>query len=516
MKLINVLFIIVIIFLFPIKKINSQNINNTLGESGIFKIKDASTDYFTLTQSTGQVNILKGLRLEISENDSTIGVLYKGTNRFIHDYKPTTAEGNNIFIGINSGNFTMSASTSLFASQNSALGFNSLNSITTGYRNTAIGAFSLFSLTSTYGNTAIGFESLYSNSTAAGNTAIGYKTLYSSTTGESNTSIGSESMYNNTIGYSNVAIGMRSLYTNSTGGNNTAIGSSALRFSTSHGNTGVGSSALYTNTTGAGNSAFGQQSLYFNTTGNSNTAIGSYSLNENTTGNSNSALGYNSLASNTTGRFNTATGRSALSFNTTGYYNTAIGYSAGSDITTGLNNIAIGYDAQVPDGTSSNQIRIGNTSISYAGIQIAWTITSDRKWKENIETTSLGLDFISKLNPVSYTRNNDDKLRTEFGLIAQDVEETLNEFNINNTGMLTIDDNGNYELRYNDLLSPMIKAIQELKTEKDIEIARLKMENDDLKNKLEKFEEIQNLLIKEFANLKSNINENLKVSIGEK
>jgi hypothetical protein len=38
-----------------------------------------------------------------------------------------------------------------------------------------------------------------------------------------------------------------------------------------------------------------------------------------------------------------------------------------------------------------------------------------------------------------------------------------------------------YELRYNDLIAPMIKAIQELKEksdEKDIEIAKLKEEKD--------------------------------------
>lgn len=35
--------------------------------------------------------------------------------------------------------------------------------------------------------------------------------------------------------------------------------------------------------------------------------------------------------------------------------------------------------------------------------------------------------------------------------------------------MLTIDGEGRYELRYNDLIAPMIKAIQELKTEIDDE-----------------------------------------------
>lgn len=49
--------------------------------------------------------------------------------------------------------------------------------------------------------------------------------------------------------------------------------------------------------------------------------------------------------------------------------------------------------------------------------------------------------------------------------------------------MLTIDDNGRYELRYNDLLAPMIKAIQELKSE-----------NEQLKNQIEEVLEIREQL----------------------
>ena len=105
----------------------SQSITNTLGSSGIFTIKDASTNYLTLSQSTGQVNILKTLRLE-NTTSSTTGVIFKGVDRFLHNYGT-----NNTFIGINSGNFTMTGY------QNTVMGYNSLNSNTTGYQNTALG-----------------------------------------------------------------------------------------------------------------------------------------------------------------------------------------------------------------------------------------------------------------------------------------------------------------------------------------------------------------------------------------
>lgn len=369
----------------------SQHINNTLGASGSFKIKDASTDFFTLHQSSGII-----LLPEAAEG-SDRGTIYKGNFRFLHTFRANNTYGHNLFLGLNSGNNTLGGDIDSDGSYNTGVGSTTLTNITSGASNSAFGV-----------------------------------------------------------------------------------------------------AALFNNTTGIRNDAFGSQSLHENTTGEFNSGFGTTALFYNN-GSSNSAFGYRSLFENSSGNFNVAVGR-----------------EAGNNITTGSNNIVIGYNTVVPTGTSNNQIRIGNSSITYAGVQVPWTTTSDRKWKENIETTSLGLDFISKLNPVSYIRNNDEKQRTEFGLIAQEVEEILNDFNIKNSGMLIIDDNGNYELRYNDILSPMIKAIQELKTEKDNEIAKLKMENDDLRVKLEKLEEIQNLLIKEFANLKSNINENLKVSIGEK
>ncbi len=291
-------------------------------------------------------------------------------------------------------------------------------------------------------------------------------------------------------------------------------------------NTAVGHNTLTSNTTGYNNSAFGYQSLFNNTTGSFNSAFGNGSLLNNTIGSSNSALGVWSLYSNTTGLSNSAFGRLSLYSNTTGNYNTALGYLAGYNITTGSNNITIGYDAQVPLATTDNQIRLGNTAITYAGIQVAWTVTSDRRWKNNIKPIPLGLDFISRINPVSYSRNNDESNKTEFGIIAQELEAVLDDFKIKNLGLLTIDDNGYYSLRYNDLIAPMIKAIQELKAAKDEEIAKLRKENDDLKSnselqiaelksenklikeKLNSLEKIQERLFETLANLKLQSSQN--------
>lgn len=309
----------------------AQDINGKLGTNGQFIIRDTNNTFLSLSQSTGNLSLNRSLILPVMHEGSQVGAIFRGVDRFIHNYRGAGTYGENTFLGIKSGNFTLS-------------GF--------------------------------GFE------------------------------------------------------------------------------------------------------------GSWNTATGCSTLTNLTTGGQNCAYGYSSLFSNSVGQGNSAFGTHALSTATTGNYNTAIGSYSGTGLSTGSNNIAIGYFAQLPSGTGSNQVRIGNSNITYAGIQVAWTITSDRKWKENILPSKLGLSFVSKLKPVSYERKNDDSHKTEFGLIAQDVEEVLKEEGVENSGMLTVDAEGRYELRYNDLLAPMIKAIQELKAEND----ELKKQNDELNRRLEKLE----------------------------
>lgn len=276
-----------------------------------------------------------------------------------------------------------------------------------------------------------------------------------------NVSFGLSSNPANT-GNGNTAIGVKTLSLNTIGNYNTAVGSFALKSNTQGlGNVGIGLSALTLNTTGIYNTASGYLALGFNTTGNFNTANGGNALYGNNTGISNTAIGAEALFTNTTGSNNTACGRNALTTSTTGSSNTAIGFEALKLVTTGSNNIGIGNNAQVPNVAGSNQVRIGNASIIYAGIQVGWSVTSDSRLKSDIKKSDLGLDFIMKLNPVSYTRLTDDSKKTEYGFIAQELEESLNNSNAKSTGIITKDDNGMYSVRYNDLIAPITKAIQE-------------------------------------------------------
>jgi hypothetical protein len=404
----------------------AQGITNTLGPGGNFVIKDVTTSYFILRQTDGTIILPSMIPGSLS------GSIFKGENRFLHTYRGSGTNGFNIFLGINSGNFTMGGSA----------GESSFNN--------GVGAYALSSLTTGSWNSAFGNESLRSNTTGYENSAFGNMSLASNTSGYRNSAFGYYSLLQNVIGIQNSAFGYYS---------------------------------LYANTSGSHNSAFGYESLRSINEGYENSAFGARSLGNSGTGGENSAFGYLSLYSNAGNR------------------NSAFGNRSLGNVTSGSNNIGIGYNSQVPSGTSNNQVRIGDTDITYAGIQVAWTITSDSRYKENIVSSSLGLNFLSKLKPVSYTRKNDEKVRTEFGLIAQEVEEVLKQEGIENSGMLTITDNGMYELRYNDLIAPIIKAIQELsikneklEIEKGEEIAKLKEKNLFLTSEIESLKSLKEQL----------------------
>src|SRR3990167_1902439 len=97
------------------------------------------------------------------------------------NYKSPTNSGNNVFIGENSGNLTLGSVISHRASDNLAIGDNSLRSITEGCWNISIGANSLKELTTGFGNTAIGLSAMQQTTTGYFNTAIGKSSMSNNT-----------------------------------------------------------------------------------------------------------------------------------------------------------------------------------------------------------------------------------------------------------------------------------------------------------------------------------------------
>ena len=112
---------------------------------------------------------------------------------------------------------------------------------------------------------------------------------------------------------------------------------------------------------------------------------------------------------------------------------------------------------------ASNKVRIGDTSVTVIEGQVGLTITSDARLKEDITVVDVGLALVNDLNPVSYHRINSSNDDIEIGLLAQEVEEVLAAHGLSNSGMVHQASEDAYRsVRYNDLLAPMIRAIQEL------------------------------------------------------
>jgi hypothetical protein len=458
----------------------SQNITNTLGTSGMFTLKDNTTTYLSLSQSTGNLSLNRGLVLS-NTTSSTVGVVYKGADRFMHNYGI-----DNTFLGIFSGNFSMTGSS------NTVMGVSAFSSNTSGSLNTAIGRSSLnINLSGNY-NTASGSYTLYNNQTGWNNTAIGMNSLYYNNA-HSNTAIGSNSMYTNNTGTENTAIGMQSSYWNDWGSYNTAIGFKSLFWNNGNFNTAIGRNSLYSNSSGIENTAIGNNSLYTNTTNSGNTAVG-----------------YNSLFAST-GWQNTAVGHHSLQLNSTGNYNTALGYNAGSIVTTGYNLTLIGIDANPTTGTAIDQITLGNGFVSSLRCNVQ-TITSlsDARDKKNISELSLGLDFITKLKPRQfnwdkrewYDDNVSDgskmKEMPTAGFIAQELDSAQTTAGADWLNLVLKDNPDKWEATYGNLLPVMVKAIQELNTKCE----GLEKENEQLKIVNEKLAKLEQL-VKELLSVKN-------------
>ena len=235
--------------------------------------------------------------------------------------------------------------------------------------------------------------------------------------------------------------------------------------------------------------------------------IGANSLNSVTSGDYNVGIGQESLENLTSGHRNTALGAQSLRY-VTGGQNTGLGAYAGDVITTGSNNVIMGYNADPSGSGADNQIVIGKgatglgdnyavignadvtrvyaaqdgAAVLYANATIQ---SSDLRFKSFIQPVNLGLQFINKLNPVSYLKisksqykgeEENNETRYEYGLIAQEVDNILKETDPENS-VITKDEEGFFGMDYKQLIMPLINSVQELSKEVD----RLKNEIKQLK-----------------------------------
>ena len=319
--------------------------------------------------------------------------------------------------------------------------------------------------------------------------------MMANTVGTANTGIGSSALGNNISGQNNTAVGYRALFSNTTGNANVAIGQNALRLNTDRSNlVAIGDSALFNNSVNAPqpgfetppyalrNVAVGSKALFANTSGSENTAIGHNAMNVNGGGHRNTALGAYAMASMTGGQGHTAIGINAMPFNTGGMNCTALGNLAGSNSGSNPSNfMALGYLAGFV-GSNSNTVEVGNSSISWIGGQVGFSTYSDGRIKTDVQENVPGLDFITRLRPVTYNFDLhqqyamvhgadqpgewegkfDLEKKQMTGFIAQEVEAAARASGYDFSGVHAPEGNAKlYSLTYSEFVVPLVKAVQE-------------------------------------------------------
>lgn len=286
-----------------------------------------------------------------------------GTTRFTTNGQiEQLGTGNCVFLGEGAGiNVTIGIGTN-----NTFLGYDTGNTLTTGMYNTATGKSALRTCNIGSENTAYGFAS-QQNSIVSQNSSFGTLSMQENIDGGFNTALGYSSMQYAVHASGNTFVGYNSYrgdgVTAPTGNCNTGIGVGVLRNNLSGiNNTVAGYQSMFSNTLGQNNVTSGFQSLFNNTVGLNNIAIGCESLYSNVNANGNVAIGFQASYLNVSGIRNTVVGTSAFGNNTIGEYNIAMGYNALPTNTSGNNNIGVGVSAgENYLGTENNCIFLGST-----------------------------------------------------------------------------------------------------------------------------------------------------------
>lgn len=299
----------------------------------------------------------------------------------------------------------------------------------------------------------------------------------------------------NSANFNSTGLGYRAGSSNSS--YSVSVGARAGQYNTGIGNVAVGFCAFQGNGDGGFNVAVGQRAFRSSTSGCFNTVIGSLAFDGGTSQSYNTLLGVNA-------------GRCMSGYDAT--FNVVVGVDAGCQLELDRNTI-IGHRANRLNGARENviigrcagysnvyrNVVIIGTDISVTGddhivwgnsnnnvnncVYAGWSYFSDARDKTDIEplTCDTGIKFIKKLRPVSFNLDNrknyvdkcnftygekDGTLavkKKEYGFIAQEVEQALEELNITDfSGLKYNEDKDAYRLTYAEFVAPLTKAIQEL------------------------------------------------------
>jgi hypothetical protein len=145
------------------------------------------------------------------------------------------------------------------------------------------------------------------------------------------------------------------------------------------------------------------------------------------------------------------------------------------------NATAIGAGALVD---ASNKIRFGNTAVTVIEGQVPYTYTSDRNEKENFRPVDADA-VLSKLRGLTVTswnyKGQDSKQFRHYGPVAQDFFAAFGHDSVGTIGTPTTITSGDLD----GILMIAVQALEKRTVEQEKEINALRVENADLRGRLE-------------------------------
>jgi len=249
------------------------------------------------------------------------------------------------------------------------------------------------------------------------------------------------------------------------------------------------------------NYGIGKDTFSALTSGTANTAIGEGAGKALTTGYSNVILGGDAGDAINTGAENVTVGVLSGSGISSGSNNVMIGRNSGNDLVTGSNNICIGSGSDVAAGDQSNGIALGPVDAAGSDFTFGnrslgtvsndfdsdanFSHSSDERLKKNIQSSTIGLNFIKELRPITYQWKPNNEIPTDMtgysetnykntdkvihGFIAQEVKAAIDKHGDENFSGWHIDkvDNKTQRIKKEMFIMPIVKAIQELSAKID-------------------------------------------------
>ncbi len=499
-----------------------DNDNQTLGLSGntlsitngnSVDLSSINTDDQTLSISGHTISIENGNSVIVPDNDNqtlslsgnTLSI--SGGNSVNISSSAWSLTGNSIsssnFLGTTNDeplNFKVNNEVAgKIYSDNTSIGYGTFHNLTSGTRNALFGENSGYNVTSGSNNVYVGDRAGYCYQTGESNTAVGYQALYgygfasgSPVAGGSyNVAVGRYAMFNAQSGDKNVAIGYFAGSYFNNDNENTFIGYGADLASTSTDVTGAialgarsSSNADYA--TAIGYKAYANQanSLILGQTtndGNPNNATANTNVGINT-------LSPETAANLTLGAMDDSHEGGQITWYGAGSYDTWRTDLYDNDYRI-FSNSSNNNSVQIfNNGSGVTDLRLnGGTGYATGG----WQTTSDGRIKTNLKELPYGLSDIMKLKPLEYDKKIVKELKNgqfkygktihSIGFIAQDVYKII-PYVVHKP---KDEQNELWSIDYSKLSPVLVKAIQELKQQNDLqqkEISELKKEIEELKS----------------------------------